>query len=254
MRFPLLLLSFVTVAIVCVDSPLAPTIRGANAPANEYSAIHAQQELKLLLGRQDPHPTGSPANDRMRDRLIARLRELNLSPRAPDCSLYSDLPDDSRINNVLAEIPGESPDALLLMAHYDSVDQGPGAGDDGAGVAAIIETARALRLQPKSRNSVLLLFTDGEEKGLRGANAFFQHSLESARVKAVINHDAAGSSGPVVLLRACPKSGALIRAFRSVAPFVQAQSLFDAVFSNYMTNNTGLMWVHVVPLGSGVVG
>ena len=31
------------------------------------------------------------------------------------------------------------------MAHYDSVPMAPGAGDDGAGVVAILETARALK-------------------------------------------------------------------------------------------------------------
>ena len=40
----------------------------------------------------------------------------------------------------------------------------PGAADDGSGVAALLETARALRSGPPPRNDVIFLFTDGEEQ------------------------------------------------------------------------------------------
>ena len=36
------------------------------------------------------------------------------------------------------------------MAHYDSVDFAPGAGDDGAGVATLLEIARALHDEPQT--------------------------------------------------------------------------------------------------------
>ena len=54
----------------------------------------------------------------------------------------------------------------MLAGHFDSVPPGPGASDDGAAVAAILEIARMLRDQPPSRNDVILLFTDGEELGM----------------------------------------------------------------------------------------
>ena len=57
------------------------------------------------------------------------------------------------------------------MAHYDSVEMAPGAGDDGAAVAAILETTRALVLDAPFKNSVMLIFTDGEEAGLRRIQA-----------------------------------------------------------------------------------
>ena len=47
-----------------------------------------------------------------------------------------------------------------------------GAADDGSGVAALLETARALRAGPPPRNDVIFLFTDGEERGLLGSQAF----------------------------------------------------------------------------------
>jgi Zn-dependent M28 family amino/carboxypeptidase len=60
----------------------------------------------------------------------------------------------------------------LLAAHYDSVPTGLGASDDGAAVAAMLETLRALRAGSPPRNEVMVLLTDGEEAGLLGATAF----------------------------------------------------------------------------------
>jgi Zn-dependent M28 family amino/carboxypeptidase len=48
------------------------------------------------------------------------------------------------VTNVVARLPGRTRDAILLDAHYDTMGDSPGARDDAVGVAAIIETARAL--------------------------------------------------------------------------------------------------------------
>src|SRR5205814_9504615 len=54
-----------------------------------------------------------------------------------------------RVQNILAWLPGSDPraagKAVLIAAHYDGVEAGPAAADDGAGSAAILETLRALR-------------------------------------------------------------------------------------------------------------
>ena len=57
--------------------------------------------------------------------------------------------------------------AVALVAHFDSDPTTPGANDDAAGVAAILETARVLLSGPPLRNDVILLFTDGEEPAPR---------------------------------------------------------------------------------------
>jgi len=59
--------------------------------------------------------------------------------------------------------------AIMLMAHYDSVYSARGAGDDASGIAAILETLRALRAGPPLDRDVIVLFTEGEEEGLLGA-------------------------------------------------------------------------------------
>lgn len=48
--------------------------------------------------------------------------------------------------NLIAEIPGtSSPDEILVIgAHYDTVDQTPGANDNGSGTVALLALARLL--------------------------------------------------------------------------------------------------------------
>ena len=83
--------------------------------------------------------------------------------------------------NLIAVVPGADPDHanewIVLMAHYDHLgvteDGEPfnGAFDDALGVAAVIEIGRALQ-QVETKRSVMLLITDDEEGGLRGAENF----------------------------------------------------------------------------------
>jgi Zn-dependent M28 family amino/carboxypeptidase len=67
---------------------------------------------------------------------------------------------------------------VLLTAHYDTVAGSPGAGDDGIGVAVLLETARALSTANAARNTVMILLTDGEETGLLGAEAFVRERTQ----------------------------------------------------------------------------
>lgn len=76
---------------------------------------------------------------------------------------------DSSDPNLLVRFgpPGK---ALLIMAHYDTVDGSPGAIDNAAAVGVLIELARVLAKEPPSR-PVVLAFTANEEVGLVGAEA-----------------------------------------------------------------------------------
>ncbi len=80
---------------------------------------------------------------------------------------------DGPSHNVVAELPGETDDLVLIGAHLDSWDVGQGAHDDGAGVVHVIEAMRhlaALGVTPK-RTIRAVLFTN-EEFGLSGGYAY----------------------------------------------------------------------------------
>ena len=78
----------------------------------------------------------------------------------------------------------------MLAAHYDSVAACPGPSDDGAAVAAMLESVRALLTVDLLRNDLVLLITDGEEDGLLGAAAFAPKYPLADRRAVVLNWEA----------------------------------------------------------------
>ena len=234
----MVLLSLVGYLSTLRGEPPAPV--GADAPADVYSAARARAQLVYLLGDESPHPIGSAANERVRARLVERLTELGFTPQVQDtlgCSTR--WPGCGHVQNVLVRIDGEQPASVLLMAHYDSVPYAPGAGDDGAGVAALLEIARILESAPPPHNTIMFAFTDGEEPGLLGAEAFFAQHPWANDVAAVVNLDGSGSSGPVQLLRSGPNSGAILDAYRKVARYAIGTSVTEEIFK-HLPNNTDL--------------
>jgi Zn-dependent M28 family amino/carboxypeptidase len=95
------------------------------------------------------------------------------------------------VDNIVATLPGRDPTgAVVLVAHYDSVAAGPGASDDGAAVAAMLETIRAVRVGGPLRNDLVLLIADGEEAGLLGADAFVRSNSLAGQRAVVLNWEA----------------------------------------------------------------
>ena len=71
--------------------------------------------------------------------------------------------------SIIAELPGSQPGAVIMLgAHLDSGLDGPGVNDDGSGVAALLEIARALG-GTRPRATIRLAFWSGEELGLHGS-------------------------------------------------------------------------------------
>ncbi|MBK7825464.1 M20/M25/M40 family metallo-hydrolase [Nannocystis sp.] len=216
-----------------------PAPRPADAPAHEFSALRAHARLALLLADEAPHPVGSAAGVALRGRLVAQLRELGLSPEelpAFSCSEYGSC---APVVNVLVRVPGQEPGpALLLASHYDSVPAGPGAADDGHGVALMLELLRAVLADGAPRRPLLAVFTDGEEAGLLGARAFALHPA-FAEVGAVINLEARGTGGAARMFETSDGNAALIAAYAAGAARPSAHSLSYEVYRR-LGNDTDL--------------
>jgi hypothetical protein len=197
------LLSFVFIllaAIIAVSYLVPPAVVPASAPVTEFSAERAIEHLKVIA--REPHPTGSIANTRVRDYLVEQLKQEGLEPqiqRTGVASLMEDFPGPygaGTVENILARLRGSnSTGVLLLMAHYDSVAPAPGATDDGSGVVTILETLRALRSGVPQRNDVVIVFTDGEELGTVGVQAFVDEHPWAKEISVAINLDSGGSCG-----------------------------------------------------------
>lgn len=212
-----------------------PEPLGVEAPPTVFSAARAADLLGELLAEGEPHPFGSPANARLRDRLTARLEALGYTPRVQRetiCypSARGSAIQCAEVHNVLARLEGrEGGPAVLLNAHYDSVPAGPGASDNGAGVAAVLEIARLLRAEPPPPRPVIFLFSDGEEAGLFGARAFVRRDPWASEIAAVINLEARGTRGQSLLFETSEGNARLIEAYAE-APRPAASSLYFEVY------------------------
>src|SRR5688572_25219089 len=174
------------------------------SPASErFDADRAAERLARVLGDQRPHTVDSPANDAVRERLIAEMRRVGLSPRISDDFACNDFARRlavgcARVRNLVATIGPRAGRHLLLSAHYDSTFAGPGAADAGIGVATLLETAAHLRGRPMAR-PITFLFNEGEEMGLIGARAFLARDPLARQVDTLLNFEARGVDGPAIM-------------------------------------------------------
>jgi hypothetical protein len=196
-------------------------IAPSGAADTAFSEERAFATLSGLLKEQRPHTAGSPENAVVRDRIITELKSAGYAPEvqaALQCDPEKRNPGCSAVENIIAVHQGTGDGkAVLASAHYDSVPAGPGVADDGAGVAVVLELARAFSAR-KTRNDVIFLISDGEETGLRGAHAFAERHPLMRHVGVVVNFDARGASGPSTMFETGPGNARLMDLFaRAVA-------------------------------------
>lgn len=215
-----------------------------------FSAMRAMADIERIAAK--PHPTGSQANADVRAYLKGRLESLGLSV----VEQKSDLSEAAAANlakwrgkpgavppavSLVGTLPGRDPalPALLLMAHHDSVWGSPGAPDDTTGVAAILETVRALAHNGRPARDVIVLFTDAEELGLNGARAFFAENPLRNHVGAVINLESRGGGGRATLFETSRDNGNAVRRYAEVARRPAGSSLSVFVYK-LLPNDTDL--------------
>jgi hypothetical protein len=97
--------------------------------------------------------------------------------------------------NLIATKGGRETDAIVVVAHHDTVWNSPGADDNGAGVAILMEVARLLA--PESlRRTVVLAAPDFEEIGLIGSRELVRLLRGRHRVRGAIVFDPIGYMNP----------------------------------------------------------
>jgi len=112
------------------------------------------------------------------------------------------------VNNVLAWLPGQTDEYVVIGGHYDHLGRGnfdslapsqigqihPGADDNASGAAGVLELARLLAPQRgKLKRSILFMNFAGEELGLLGSAAWVKDPTRPlAKAVAMINIDMIG--------------------------------------------------------------
>ena len=242
----LLVMALLLVGFALKGELIEPPAPAATVAAGEFDTSRALARLQRILGDQRPHPVDTADDDAVRDRLIAELNAIGLQSRiqeAEDCSGFpkSRVVSCSHVRNVIATIPGTGQGKhLLLSAHYDSTPTGPGAGDDGIGVATLLEVGAILKSAPSAR-PVMLLFNEGEEYGLNGAAAFVRRDPEAKQVNSLINIDGRGVNGPALMHETSDPNGAAMAAYASAARRPYANSI-STDFAKLIPNSTDVVF------------
>lgn len=232
-RGHLVIATLLATMLLAIAGQRMPAVVPATAAPGEVSGERAMALLRRVAAQ--PHGLEQPAHDVVRDLLV---QELTASGWLPELQkgVFG-----QPVVNVLVPIAGTaSTGTVLLVAHYDSVFEGPGAGDDGAGVVSWCEALRALKASNwQPRNDVLLLLTDGEEYGLLGAHEFAYRDKRVAKVKTIVNLEAIGNGGPAYLFELGPHNGPRVRLFADAVARPAGSSLAEAVY-HLLPNDTDL--------------
>lgn len=177
------------------------------SPAAAGSAFDGQAafaHVERLVGF-GPRPAGSEALARARRYLVTELKKAGARVRLQ--AFTAETPDGPiRMVNVIAELPGRRPEAILVGGHYDTKFfpnfTFVGANDGGSSSGLLLELARALARRPRAFTYWIVLF-DGEEArrewsasdgiyGSRHLAASLQRDGRAGRLKAVVVVDMIG--------------------------------------------------------------
>ena len=236
----LLMLGFAVKGLL-IEPPSPPPA----AAAGEFNTQRAIGRLQRILGDQRPHPVDTAADDAVRERLLAELQAIGLQPEVHEADDCSETParrlvSCSHVRNVVVTIAGREPGQhLLLNAHYDSTPTGPGAADDGVGVATLLEVASLLKDSPP-RRPVTFLFNEGEEFGLNGSAAFMRSDPVAPHVNSLINIDTRGDAGPALMFETNDPNRAALSLYARATRRPYANSL-SSDFAKLIPNTTDVV-------------
>jgi hypothetical protein len=225
------LLILAIIFVLSFEGLRPPAPKPATVPATEFSSARAREILNRLVGDGVPHPTGSAQNDVVRTRVLDELSSAGYSPTVQTGFACDEQGDCGTVQNVLARLDGTEPGpTVLLAAHYDSVPAGPGAFDDGAGAATVLEIARICKSLPQPRHSIVFLVDDGEEAGLLGARAFVNQHPWAKDIRTVVNVDSRGTSGPSLMFETGDANHWAINLFAQHAAHPVTSSVFYTAY------------------------
>jgi len=241
-------------------SERTPAPLPATVPATTFSAGRALVDLEEIA--RQPRVPGSSWHAQSREYLKNALeriglqvttQEVPLSPRSRGILKSWAAPDSDTVmaTNIIGVLPGHNRDqpAVAIMAHYDTVSGSPGAADDGAGVVAALEIARAIKAGAALERDLVVILTDAEEVGLEGARGFFERHPLAKRIGVVVNMEARGAGGRAAMFETGGDNGAMMELFRRAVANPSTNSLGVFIYK-VLPNDTD----YTIPKRLGIAG
>lgn len=249
-RFRPIILAFAVVAAGLLAYGLFTQPTPESADAEGFSAARVVEDIAVIS--KDHHSVAHPQERaQVREYLIDRLEGLGADTVMT--FRYDSLvgPENRHVeytfdaHDILAEFAplegtGNSP-YLMMVAHYDSRYSQPmpkdtvwsyGAADDGYGLGVTLEVVSQLLKDRKEwKQGVKVLFTDAEEVGMMGMKAILQNDKHVFdNVGLMINLEARGTYGPVLLFETCPGNEKVMDLYAGAAKYPYTYSLTTTVY------------------------
>lgn len=211
--------------------------------STDFSINNALYHLKNISLKA--HHTGSKEHKNVQNYIVNELEKIGLEPHIQQkTAINKKWRTSTTTENIITKIKGkENGKALLLLTHYDSNPYSSlGASDAGSGVVTILEGLRAFLAKNEfPKNDIIILFSDAEEIGLLGAQAFVDHHPFAKNIGLVLNFEARGSGGAsYMLMETNGKNKKILTEFINSNPnYPAANSLMYSVYKK-LPNDTDL--------------
>src|SRR6266498_2100849 len=160
-----------------VENTPAPTAGAGKEDKTKTTAFDGERAFKHVKAQVEfgPHPAGSTAIEKTREYIVRELNGYGLKTTLDEFAENTPR-GKMKFKNVIAELPGESSNVIIIASHYDTKPFKEftfvGANDGGSSTGALLEIARvmAAKSQPgnqdagrKRKFTYWFVFFDGEE-------------------------------------------------------------------------------------------
>jgi glutaminyl-peptide cyclotransferase len=186
----------------------SPTASVSSTGAEKSEGIDANRAFAHVkkLVEFGPRPSGSEAIKKTQEYIKSELSSYGL--KITEDKFDATTPKGKiPMNNIIAELPGQKSDVVIISGHYDTKLMAGfvGANDGGSSTAAVLETARVLA-KTKPEYTIWFVFFDGEEAVVEWTgndNTYgSRHMVDRMnadgtlkRIKAMILYDMMGDKG-----------------------------------------------------------
>ena len=151
------------------NKPIDARPPGPSEPAKNTTEFDGDRAFEHVRKQVEfgPRPAGSAELEKTRNYLIEQLKSYGLKVTADEFNPATPQ-GQKKMVNVIAELPGDSTDVIILSSHYDTKYfkdfKFVGANDGGSSTGALLEIARVMAAyKQKPRLTYWFVFFDGEE-------------------------------------------------------------------------------------------
>ncbi|KAI1310510.1 hypothetical protein EDD11_003748 [Mortierella claussenii] len=197
-----------------------PVLEGRNSKTGQvqFSEANVRKLTEYLSEDIGLRLVGTETVDETERYLLREIKTLQEQAKVEAARSHVVMKMYTNMTNIIVRLscgPECDQNAILLNAHYDTTLGSPGATDDALSVGVQMELIRVLSQQPAlKKNSVIFLFNGGEESLQDASHSFITNHELKDTVRAVINLEGCGTTGPEILFQA--NSRPMIDAYRKV--------------------------------------